>query len=86
MEALQFLYKYMSSETAELVLESQRLRWSCPSTFNDLSELQRMPLFSPTINEGKHEYLNNIIDIAFEDLSLVEPLSHNSNLLVYLVS
>lgn len=45
-------YKYASAETAALVLEHGRIRWSSPSVFNDLSEFQRMPRFVPTIAES----------------------------------
>jgi len=85
MKAPQFLYKYMSAKTASIVLKSQRLRWSCPSSFNDINELQRMPVFTPSIDEAKTEYLKIIIDIAFDDLILNRTLSEDSFYFVELI-
>ena len=75
----------MSANTAKIVLESQKLRWSCPSQFNDINELQRMPDFSPTITECKGDYLRKIIDIAFYNLQPNKPLSTNSMHLILLI-
>jgi len=74
----------MSASTAKLVLESQKLRWSCPSTFNDINELQRMPAFDPSMEECRSDYIKVIIDVAYDDLLLTKPLSANSKFLVFL--
>ncbi|HFD7175496.1 DUF2971 domain-containing protein [Morganella morganii] len=36
-------YKYMSAETGEKVIKNSTLRWSSPSTFNDIDECQLSP-------------------------------------------
>jgi len=56
------LFKYTSATTAEIVLETQTLRWSRPDKFNDPTEFQRVPLFKPTLNES----YNYFIDILAE--------------------
>lgn len=82
MKVPDYLYKYMNSNTAKIVLESQKLRWSCPKTFNDLNELQRMPSFSTSTDDGKEEYLDTLLDIAFGELTLGKPLSQDSSMLL----
>ena len=79
------LYKYMSANTAILVLKSQKLRWSCPSLFNDINELQRMPVFKPSIKACKDDYLKTLLNFAYEELPLAKPLSPDSKFLVSLM-
>lgn len=85
MEVPSNLYKYMSAGTAKLVLESRKLRWSCPSLFNDINELQRMPAFNPSIEASKVEYLKTILDVAYGECELSKQLSAESSFLVSLV-
>jgi hypothetical protein len=30
-----YFYKYVSSETAKLIITNQKLKWSCPADYND---------------------------------------------------
>ncbi|WP_231891752.1 DUF2971 domain-containing protein [Vibrio sp. HI00D65] len=85
MEVPSRLYKYMSANTAKLVLEFQKLRWSCPSSFNDINELQRMPAFKPSIDASKDEYLKTLMNVAYEGLQLNKSLSPDSKGLVSLM-
>jgi hypothetical protein len=58
-------YKYTTAETAKLVLEHGKLRWSSPLLFNDLSEFQRMPRYVPTVAESLlafPAFLNAVLD------------------------
>lgn len=55
----------MTADTAKIVLETGRLRWQSPCQFNDVNELQRMPLLSPDFNEGWLIYTKTLIDIIF---------------------
>lgn len=57
-------YKYMTSQTAEVVLRNSRLRWSSPTVFNDLAEFQRMPRFEPTISEASRFFPQTLINAA----------------------
>ncbi|MUH95240.1 DUF2971 domain-containing protein [Aliivibrio fischeri] len=77
-------YKYMSIDTARIVLESMKLRWSCPSKFNDLSELERMPEFIEPLTECKNEYMKRIIDILFSGGLVNNLFSPNTTLLLAL--
>jgi hypothetical protein len=47
MKVPDILYKYMTADTAKIVLETKKLRWQSPDQFNDIHELQRMPVLSP---------------------------------------
>lgn len=60
------LFKYTSAESTIKILESTKLRWSSPCQFNDLNELQRMPTFDPTVEEGWNDFLEKIIEIALD--------------------
>lgn len=85
MEVPSRLYKYMSANTAKLVLKSQKLRWSCPSSFNDINELQRMPAFKPSIEACKDVYLKTLMNFAYGELQLNKSLSPDAEFLVYLM-
>ncbi len=64
------LYKYATPNTAEIILENGRLRWSNPSVFNDLNELQRIPCFEPTVCESYQNLLKTLLDAACGRLAL----------------
>ncbi|AKK24570.1 DUF2971 domain-containing protein [Pandoraea oxalativorans] len=71
------LYKYTSPKSALAVLESSRLRWAAPHTFNDIGEYQRMPCFEPSIADSYEAYVDRILDVAYgikasEEVSLSE--------------
>lgn len=74
----------MSASTAKIILDSQKLRWSCPSSFNDINELQRMPAFEPSMEACRFDYLKIIMDMAYDGQLLVKPLSTDSQFLVSL--
>lgn len=59
------LYKYTTSETASIVLETGKLRWQSPCQFNDVHELQRMPVLSPSFEEGRSIYAQSLVDIIY---------------------
>lgn len=66
MEVPSILYKYTTASTTNIVLETGSLRWQSPCQFNDIHELQRMPVLSPSFEEGKDIYANKLVDIIFE--------------------
>ncbi len=67
MSVPEFLYKYMTADTAKIVLETGRLRWTSPCQFNDVNELQKMPLLKPTFNEGWELYSKKLVGIIYRD-------------------
>lgn len=64
------LYKYTTPTTAKIILNSGRLRWSCPTVFNDLAEFQRMPRFKPTVSESHRLLPQALINAARGTLML----------------
>jgi hypothetical protein len=66
----EILYKYTTSETAEIILDTGRLRWQSPCQFNDAHELQRMPLFSPTFAEAKPLYAERLYELVKSKLNM----------------
>ncbi len=62
------LYKYTTSSTTQIVLETGRLRWQSPCQFNDVAELQRMPTLSPDFDEARPIYVNRLLEIGYSDL------------------
>ncbi|WP_168163844.1 DUF2971 domain-containing protein [Jeongeupia sp. USM3] len=77
------LYKYTSSNTALIVLQNSRLRWSSPLLFNDPAEFQRMPRFEPTIAEASKEFPETLLKIATEKTNIDEStLSPSARLLL----
>jgi len=86
MKVPKFLYKYTSSDTARIVLESGRLRWSSPLLFNDLTEFQRMPRFEPSIDETLPTIPRVLVQAALGEVALRESeLSRSSKLLLEMV-
>jgi len=82
----EILYKYTTASTATIVLESGRLRWSNPSQFNDLHEIQVMPVFSPSLKEDWESYLLAIVDSTYnENLPAVSVLSPHTLVLLDLL-
>jgi hypothetical protein len=65
-------YKYTSAETAAIVLESSRLRWSSPLLFNDVAEFQRMPRFEPTIADAKNLLAELLASVIFDSVAIDE--------------
>lgn len=65
-------YKYTSANTAAIVLESARLRWSSPLLFNDVAEFQRMPRFEPTIANAQTLYAELIASVVFDGVAIDE--------------
>jgi hypothetical protein len=57
-------YKYLSVEATESVLWNGRLRWSSPLLFDDPAEFQRMPRFSPSIQESSSTFVKTLVDLA----------------------
>lgn len=65
-------YKYLSADTAALVLRTGRLRWSSPLLFNDPAEFQRMPRFDPSL-AAAHELLpQTITRVVFGEAQVAE--------------
>jgi hypothetical protein len=58
------LYKYLSAETAQIVLRSGKLRWSSPLLFNDPIEFQRLPRFEPPLKEAFNELPRVLVEAA----------------------
>lgn len=72
MEHLSLLYKYTTAETAKLILDSGRLRWSSPGMFNDTAEFQRMPRFDPSLVEAHSLLPNTICNVVFGSATIDE--------------
>ena len=74
MKVPDILYKYTTASTTKIVLETGRLRWQSPCQFNDVSELQRMPILSPNFDDARPIYIKKLIEIAYSksvvDLSI----------------
>lgn len=65
-------YKYMSANTAAIVLENSRLRWASPLLFNDVAEFQRMPRFDPTVADAHALLAELIVSIVFDGVAIDE--------------
>lgn len=77
------LYKYTSADTTNTILSNGSLRWSNPYEFNDLLEFQRMPEFSPTVEERYHDYVELLVDHIYENISLdIANLTKTNRLLI----
>lgn len=77
------LYKYASSSTTTITLESSKLRWSSPSTFNDVHEFQRMPCFKPTLAEAASMFAEVIAAALFDEYPIDRSkLSNNTRTLM----
>ena len=59
-------YKYTTVETAEIILNSGKLRWSSPVVFNGISEFKKMPIFKPSLDEDKPKYIKLLVEHVFE--------------------
>jgi hypothetical protein len=57
-------YKYLSVEATESVLSRGRLRWSSPLLFDDPTEFQRMPRFSPSMQDSGSTFVKTLVDLA----------------------
>ncbi|KAA0888691.1 DUF2971 domain-containing protein [Oryzomonas rubra] len=80
------LYKYTSSDTARIMLNSGRLRWSSPLLFNDLAEFQRMPRFEPSLDESLTKFPHVLLQAALGELVVREvELSNGSRLLLEMI-
>lgn len=55
----------MTADTAKIVLDTNKLRWQSPCQFNDINELQRMPVLSPSLEESKLIYVKKLVDIIY---------------------
>jgi hypothetical protein len=64
MQVPPILYKYASAETAKIVLQTQKLRWSSPRLFNDLAEFERMPRFDPPIADSYAVVTRHLLNVA----------------------
>jgi hypothetical protein len=86
MNVPKILYKYTSSDTARILLESGRLRWSSPLLFNDLAEFQRMPRFEPSLDESLAKFPQVLLQVALGEVAVREvELSRGSKLLLEMV-
>lgn len=75
MEVPDILYKYTTASTTQIVLKTGCLRWQSPCQFNDVGELQRMPILSPDFNESRPIYAKKLVEIAYSGV--------NANLSIY---
>ena len=62
----------MSANTATIVLESSRLRWTSPLLFNDVAEFQRMPRFDPTIADAQYLLPELFASVIFDGVAIDE--------------
>jgi hypothetical protein len=58
------LYKYVTADTAKIVLQSGRLRWSSPLLFNDPIEFQRLPRFDPSLKQAMNDLPKVLVEAA----------------------
>jgi hypothetical protein len=65
-------YKYLSAEGTESALRSGRLRWSSPLLFDDPAEFQRIPRFSPSLEEAGSKFVSALVNLAAGGLRLDE--------------
>lgn len=70
MKVPDILYKYTTASTTQIVLKTGRLRWQSPCQFNDVSELQRMPILSPGFDESRPIYANKLVEIAYSGVNV----------------
>jgi Protein of unknown function (DUF2971) len=79
------LYKYTSASSTEIILKTGSLRWSSTSMFNDLNEFQRMPVFSPSLEDDWDVYLHYLVDVLYGDCKDdIKTFSDNTKLLLML--
>lgn len=73
------LYKYLTANTAEIVLKSRTLRWSSPLLFNDPIEFQRLPRFDPPLKQAMNELPRLLVDAALQareiDVARLTPMT-----------
>lgn len=67
MDFPKIFYKYLTPDTAIKVIETGRFRWSSPLGFNDPSEFQRMPIFSPSMAESFPLLTDTLLDAVYDD-------------------
>jgi hypothetical protein len=71
------LYKYTTAETTQIVLGTGKLRWQSPCQFNDVSELQRMPVLSPGFADSRQIYSQVLVELTYSgtvvDFSIYSP-------------
>ncbi len=80
-------YKYTTFETAKIILNSGKLRCSSPLIFNDISEFKKMPIFKPSLEEAKSEFISLLVNHVFEINKLdVSKLAQTSLIIINLVS
>lgn len=81
------LFKYTSLETTKVILKNCTLRWSNPYVFNDILEFQRMPVFSPAVEERYHDYIDLLVGNIYDEKELdVKKLSSLSQQLLMAIS
>ncbi|GAM75657.1 hypothetical protein JCM19241_3569 [Vibrio ishigakensis] len=69
MKTPDILYKYTTADTTQIILDTGRLRWQSPCQFNDISELQRMPLLSPSFVEARPIYARKLLEIVYSSVT-----------------
>jgi hypothetical protein len=72
---IDYFYKYMSADTAEVVLKNRTLRWSAPSEFNDPFDVPRqlaVDISPQEIMEAIVEFHVNLIKNTPEDISKLD--------------
>lgn len=67
-------YKYMTFNTANIILENQTLRWSTPATLNDPYDIQ----FDLQINFNREKVLQNTLDKLWK-VFIGELIGHPEN-------
>lgn len=80
-------YKYTTLDTVEIILNTEKLRWSSPLIFNDVSEFKNMPIFEPSIEEAKPQFIKLLVEHVFEINKLdASKLSQVSLIIINLIS
>jgi hypothetical protein len=58
-----FFYKYVPANTAARILETQALRWSAPTRFNDAFDVARSLDFGYTAEDLRIAFIDEVVDV-----------------------
>jgi hypothetical protein len=79
-------YKYTTSETTEIILANNSLRWSSPTKFNDILEFERIPKLNPSMVDSYYLYMDYIIDVVFNNKVADKNLSNEAAFMINLIN
>ena len=74
----EFFYKYVTSETALLILKNRTLRYRSPVTFNDPFDTQTRVSYGFEMVDFMEYFINELYRLAHDEQ---EPMGDNNNAL-----